>query len=210
MFELFVIFSFWWWAIIAVGGFFLVLSINDDSWIGATVVSAITLAVLTVLGTSAWVWIQWCWHNPWLLCAGLLGYVLLALIWSIVKWYFFLTDCRAEYVEQRDDWLETKDEDPGKVPEHLMKAWLEHAKSRFFFSWRRHAKDFSGMTLTSPKALFPKAKENKGRIVTWMVWWPLSIIWTIIADWVKRFFSRLFEFVKTLFDRISARIFKEV
>jgi hypothetical protein len=209
MFELFVIFSFWWWAIIAVGGFCLLLAIEDGSWIGATVVSVITAILLSVLGTSTW--IQWCWHNPWLLLGGIAIYVVAGLIWSITKWYFFLTDCRKEYVAERDRWLDKKGEAAGKMPDYLMAEWLEHAKKRrSFFSWRRHGADLSMMKLKTPKALFPKAKENKGRIVTWMVWWPLSIVWTIIADWVKRFFERLFELVKDIFDRMSARIFKEV
>lgn len=51
-----------------------------------------------------------------------------------------------------------------------------------------------------------KAKNNKGRIINWMIWWPLSGAWTIINDPVVKSFKYIFNSLESKFQAISDRI----
>jgi hypothetical protein len=51
-----------------------------------------------------------------------------------------------------------------------------------------------------------KAKRNKGRIINWMIWWPLSGVWTIINDPVVKSFKYIFNSLEGKFQAISDRI----
>lgn len=51
-----------------------------------------------------------------------------------------------------------------------------------------------------------KAKDNKGRIINWMIWWPLSGVWTIINDPVVKSFKYIFNSLESKFQAISDKI----
>ncbi len=53
------------------------------------------------------------------------------------------------------------------------------------------------------------AKENKERIINWMMYWPLSGIWTLINDPVKKAFQRIFSGLENKYHKISDNITKE-
>ena len=63
-------------------------------------------------------------------------YIVLGLVWSIFKWYFFL-----------------------------------HNKNEYL------TKKFENDNLRESD--FPKAKNNKSRIISWMSYWPFSAFWTL-------------------------------
>lgn len=56
----------------------------------------------------------------------------------------------------------------------------------------------------------PLVKDNKDKIILWMVYWPWSAIWTIINDPVRRFFDFVYMRISGLYQKISDRIFKDV
>lgn len=55
----------------------------------------------------------------------------------------------------------------------------------------------------------PKAKNNKSRIMSWMMYWPFSGIWTLINDPVKKAFQVVYSNIESYFDGLSQRIFAD-
>ena len=53
------------------------------------------------------------------------------------------------------------------------------------------------------------ARENKERIINWMMYWPLSGIWTLINDPIKKAFGRIFVGLENRFQKISDNLTKE-
>lgn len=51
-----------------------------------------------------------------------------------------------------------------------------------------------------------KVKEHKERITHWMIYWPLSAIWTIINDPVKKSFEFVLSQFGGLYDKMSEKI----
>jgi hypothetical protein len=56
----------------------------------------------------------------------------------------------------------------------------------------------------------PQAAEAKGKITAWMVFWPFSLIGTVLNDPIRRLFAFLFGRFKHLYQRMSDAVFKDV
>lgn len=56
----------------------------------------------------------------------------------------------------------------------------------------------------------PEAKNYKGRIISWMCYWPFSGIWTLINDPVKRFFQWVYGRFNNLYQLMSDNMFKDI
>lgn len=53
----------------------------------------------------------------------------------------------------------------------------------------------------------PKASNYKGRITSWMFYWPFSAVWTLLNEPVRRIFINLFRNLEATYNRISANVF---
>jgi len=55
----------------------------------------------------------------------------------------------------------------------------------------------------------PQAKKNKARIISWMSYWPFSMLWTLINEPVKKTFRFIYSKIEGIFQKMSDRIFKD-
>ena len=51
---------------------------------------------------------------------------------------------------------------------------------------------------------------HKAKITHWMIYWPISGIWTIISNPVVKLFNRIFNSIKVVYQNISDRIMKDL
>jgi hypothetical protein len=56
----------------------------------------------------------------------------------------------------------------------------------------------------------PTARDNKWRIMSWMMYWPFSAFWTAIDQPIKYAFNYLFSIVEGWFDKISKSMYQDV
>lgn len=127
-----------------------------------------------------------------LLTLGLLaGYFVVGAVWSLAKWWFYVRRHREKYNELKSSYLEHRGL-PGKgpIPDHLKEAWQEQ---------RRYYPHNT-----------PQAHESKGRILTWMIYWPWSFVWTILNDPVKRLWKSIFNAMRALFQKVADSAYKDV
>lgn len=96
-------------------------------------------------------------------------YAAIGLVWSFVKWYFFLLSKKDKKYEQLK-------------------------------------KDQKRNTFTEGKLELPTAGDNKMRIISWMTYWPFSVVWTAINEPVKRFFNFVYARFTSIYDRIHLMI----
>jgi hypothetical protein len=54
----------------------------------------------------------------------------------------------------------------------------------------------------------PRAAKNKRSIVSWMCYWPFSVVGTVLNDPVRRLFSFLFKSFKALYQKLSDHVFR--
>ena len=71
------------------------------------------------------------------------------------------------------------------------------------WSWHVAEKVKAG---TAAEYLNPARHENKGRIVTWMMWWPFSMLWWLLR-WPRQVFNALYDRLSGVFRRIVERAY---
>jgi len=159
--TLFLIGTFWFYALLFVAAVALVISTELDeakSW-GFWVVGA-TLVILYFCGNKqefndAFNWIS---ANPGSTVLIVAGYFVAGLVWAIVKWYFYLRKKTA------------------KINKYSKVHGLDEVYS---------------------------ASENKERILNWMMYWPFSLLWTMIDEPVKKLFQNIYTATEKMFQRMA-------
>lgn len=128
-----------------------------------------------------------------LLALGLTaGYFAVGALWSLAKWWFYVRRQRERYDELKTAFLKQHGcPEKGPVPDRLKAIW----KAR-----RPHYNSYEK----------PQARENKGRILTWMIYWPWSCVWTILNDPVKRLWKSIFNAMKAIFQKVADSAYKDV
>jgi len=106
--------------------------------------------------------------NPGTIILMLTSYVAIGVIWSIVKWYFYLQGFKMYY---------TKRNGSGK----------------------------NGISLKT----IPKGADNKNRIITWMSYWPFSMIWTMINEPVRKIFRYIYSKIEGIYDKMAKSVFSD-
>ncbi len=59
------------------------------------------------------------------------------------------------------------------------------------------------------KAIRPIAARHKARIMQWVAFWPISIVWFIINNPVRRIYNLIWSFLKGTYQRMSDSMFAE-
>ncbi len=55
----------------------------------------------------------------------------------------------------------------------------------------------------------PQAKRNKSRIISWMSYWPFSMLWTLFDEPVKKIFRYIYTKIESTFQKMSNSTFKD-
>ncbi len=97
--------------------------------------------------------------------------------------------------------------------------FLRRIRDRFT-AWTRDRKILAGAITQSQANEFKnlaglknfpiKISDSRKRILFWMVYWPLSMPWTVINEPVKRFFDFAYYRVAGMLQRLSDRMFSDV
>lgn len=55
----------------------------------------------------------------------------------------------------------------------------------------------------------PRASDNKGTLFVWAVFWPLNLVWTLVADVAREAWGWLYRKFGAIYDRIAKAILPE-
>jgi hypothetical protein len=140
-------------------------------------------------------------------------YLITGLIWSFTKWYLKLVDIRTKFEEVK---LQT--EEQLKLPEHIFEleqlneAELQLNKKYWATIYSALGKDtWSALTYKQGvEGIKPKAAKYKEDIVKWIMFWPISAVWTLINDPFRKIGNFLFERFKNSYQRLSDFAFKDM
>lgn len=192
MLEIFLVGSFWFWALIAVEIILLFMFVEWENGFGATASVLIFAAMLQFLGNVNI--IGFITENPFQIVALVGAYFLLGAIWSICKWYLFCKDKLEEYEEAKTNFLIKKG-----LPENTKIVPVEYRAE-----WKNHL-DHRSERLNQA----PSVRTNKSKILRWMSFWPISLVWGIINDFVKRICKTIYARMASFLQRVSDNIFSK-
>jgi hypothetical protein len=179
MFE-FLALGFWGFWVLTVVSAVIMSELLDNNYPGsATILAIVTVAVLAFFGgVNPLNWIQ---QHPGESVIAVVGYFVVGVAWSLVKWYFFLLNLRRCLVEIRN-----------KHPDLTRQDVIE----------QQHCWALQGEWP-------PQVSKNKSRVIGWMALWPASMLWTMINDPVRRICEGIYNLAGSLFQIISNRVFRD-
>ena len=119
----------------------------------------------------------------------------IGIVWSFVKWYFFLLKAKDEYQRRKKEFLSTLLKKEAHVANEAREGKIHPAYQK---EWVKEAKMYK---------LVPKASDNKARITTWMMYWSFSMIGTLLGDWLSQLWNAIYNLFGNMYDRISKAVF---
>ena len=125
------------------------------------------------------------------------GYYLAgAVLWSYEKWLFYLWNFRSE----RDKAVKKYREQRAESPSHQGELTVEDIRANL--GHIRYKRGYLSLT--------PSAKEYKGMIVSWGIWWPASLIGTLVDDPVRKLINLVFDLLSGLYQKAADKIVPEI
>ena len=187
--ELFAIGTIGFWCLVSVLAFIeLCLVINDEgAW--TTLTAIVTICLLNWLCRIPI--FHTVFSHPWksLMWVGI--YLAAGLAWSFLKWIFFVLKQRDRRQEFRVAFCRNNNLDEKATFTTTQKSAFQHS-------------------LPHSLAKAPNPSDFKSDIIFWMSYWPLSILATLIGDFLTEVFSRLFSALRNAYQGVSNRIWAKM
>jgi len=101
---------------------------------------------------------------------------------------------------------EQKQAEQQRAEENLLTAYSDHLSRKIDY----YHTPFPLTMETINAALAPKAKDNKGSIVMWIGYWPVYLVWYLIADICKDIGTAIYNAVGGHFQKMSDEKFNQL
>ena len=86
--------------------------------------------------------------------------------------------------------------------------WVYHYEwSRFLSEEYQKREDYLAALLPEKAAVHPyrqepiRARDHKGKIIGWMLWWPAMLLYTIIIRWILQIADQIVKFWQAVYKR---------
>jgi hypothetical protein len=205
--ELFIVGTFWFWALIVCEGIWLFgFTKYEKGWssAGSLIVTALLLCFFGNVNVFSWIW-----SNPLMTLYYVIGYFVIGAAWSLIKWRFVCGDVRDKYLEVRDDFFGEHKLIAGQpISPELQTRWISRVRG---VNWSGYlpveTADWRRREINSIKDIIPKAKDYKSCVLFWIGYWPLSAFWFFLSDLLERLITGIYNFLSGLLQRIANATF---
>ena len=231
---LFVFGTFWFWSLVGISTILMILCLEWDRIFLATITFVASVAAIIFLGNKGV--IPWAIEHPYHIVAGVGVYFIIAVLWCFIKWKFYVRSIN-EFIQEKqlawilnlqkkinDRFYEKRCEDyKESIRTHTLVgvATIEEWKN-YVNDWEenRHQKlrnriDYHESPYVPKPLKRPTTKaevitfveENKSRIISWMTYWPWSMLWTILNDPIRKIMKQIFYQIKGLLVAMAMSTF---
>ena len=128
--------------------------------------------------------------HPWWTAVYAVSYVIAAFVYALVQWHFKTTDAKNKMRELRTRFLIRSQVRGTEIPVSLRKQWIDERA--------RH-----------PEVELPRRIDYKDEIICWMAYWPWELLWSLVGDYLRRVFERVYAMTGKVFDGITERAQRE-
>lgn len=130
-------------------------------------------------------------------------YIVIGLVWSVVKWSFYVKAQRRIYDRLRKKFC-AESGITGEFTLEQKGSWYLHLRENYRPNKGSTFKHYSSSDST---AVIPDVTENKAAIIRWMTYWPFSLLFTLLNDPVRRLFEWVYENIGTFLQAMAVRAF---
>lgn len=143
--------------------------------------------------------------NPKTILYGAAVYFPVGTLWALFKWFLLVLDRKTQYKEDKLNWLRNHKLDiPANTPmnkESVNKGLLdEDTLKKWKEDYRWHSR----------RDNIPQVRDYKYNILRWVGYWPVSVIWTLISDFVRRISKAIYNVIQSWLQAISDKMFADI
>jgi hypothetical protein len=175
-------------------GLFLLCAVaatrDDDSIALALLVTVLGGALYTLFGPGLDL-LAWMAANMKIVAIVAGAYGALGVGWCCFKWFGMAVDARDTYIRLVEQY---KTGNPG----------LDSRDASVEGYIRRHWPFRTTINDDGETEFRPAAKVYKAKITHWVLYWPLSVLWTGLEEWIIALKDLIFECIGGLLNKISA------
>lgn len=231
MWEVFAIGTFWFYLLVATYIVTSIFLMEMNRVLLTTLVTIGTVVIITFMGNKEI--LSWTTLHPWYVASGFLAYILIGVVWAIIKWSFYTREIEEFIQESKVKWVFDLQ---GRLDEDNRRSYLnEQQKVDYIASiqsrepvgvaiqeWDKYVLDYEirrrslrtnwriPKPLSRPKTMEEIktfVDENKSKVVGWMTYWFSSLVWTFLNDPLRRLMKYLFYRIRGILEAIAARTF---
>ena len=189
--------TWWFWITLIIVIDLFICEATDSPIIGVFSLVAAAFAYQFLGGVDLWGYVI---GNPLNVLVYLGGYFVVGLGWCVLKWVLYSLDIRTKYREFRQNFCDSN----GLHKDDVVPATL-------FTKWQKaeqHFKDTTFGYYGRNRSIPPKSKEHKRRIIRWIAYWPISVLWSIFSDFIERIARAIYDFVSGFLQNITDKLFE--
>ena len=134
---------------------------------------------------------------------AVIGYFLLGIFWSFVKWWLRVTEKAQECQEAMAKFL--REHQPPNVKSAVPLNLQQSERSG-----RNLRDEWKHMLSVRYDLKKPIAVENKERISVWIIYWPFSLLWSLIHDFIQRLWEQFVIRFQKFYQGISDRAYRKL
>lgn len=210
---IFVFLGLYFWLLVAAASGVIFYCLDNEKGIFATVTAIVAVAAMVVFGDGRLP--SYVMEHPGHLIGFILAYFAAGGLWSLAKWYLFASKKRDAYDDVKRKFLLERGVQTADVPEQHKADFRDHllGNSDWSDTVKVLEKKPDGTTTRVTKSVVkikPIAWEHKTRIITWMTYWPWSLLWSLLDDIVRNVFRRIQRSLENLMDYIASLVFRGV
>lgn len=194
MTEIFVFGSFWFWTLLVAEFLLLFVFVEFENGIGATISMLAFGACLQWLGNIDI--IKFVAEHPLSAAGGAVAYFALGACWSAIKWWIYCNNLLTRYNEAKREWMDAHNIEGTILTDAQKVEWQSYINGPYV------DKEF--------RKLPPLVRTHKANIMRWMSWWVISMIWSLINDFVKEIWRAIYKKIAAWFQRIADKVFAGV
>lgn len=198
--ELFLVGSFWFWAICVVEAAWLLRFLHEENGWGTG---------LSLIGLGVVLWFfgdfnvfAWAWTNPLFMLECIGAYLVLGAVWSLSKWKMLCVDLRDTFQEVKKDFRIKNKITKDTIPPNLRSKWLDFLNDS---NWGKNR--WLRGRINGIEDVIPKPSEYKTAILYWLGYWPLSILWFFFHDMIERIFDWIYKTFTRVYHSIARSTF---
>ena len=172
-------------AVIFIGGFIWLVSSQNEGW---------------AIAANPLLWIKW-----------FVSYIVAGCVWSFVKWFSFLHKTKDKLKALKETFA-SKNNLTGKPSEWDAATFKSFAtylyKEKYVYRYLSGGSEYlSEEYIKTPQDIIPTVKNRFGDLVRWIVWWPMSVVWTVLNDPIRRIAEFVVRSLRTYYTKVANSVF---
>lgn len=190
MFTWLVFGSLFWFIVTGLFVIWFLYGVNEDSLAATTwCIVLYTLFLQFLAGVDIIAYVT---SNPLAILSGTLLYFMLGLLWSVFKWHLFVSHEAAHLRQLKKEFLAKKNLEVSAIPDALIEEF-------------KRSVSFSNLCVYRPSVT-----QNKERITCWVAYWPMSIIWFVLDDFVKNMAEAIYDRMASTYQSVLDRNYRDL